>query len=404
MPFLNPFHALRHRNFRIFWLGQTASLVGTWMQSMAQGWLALELSDSPFLVGLVTSLGSLPVLLFSLHAGVLADRSDRLRLVTVMQGFLLLEAALLWWLVWSGGITIGRLIALAAFAGVCNAFEIPARQSLTVELVDREDLQGAIALNSSGFNLARIVGPGIAAAVIAQFGIAWCFGLNALSYLAVLGGLLLIRLPAAERAPLTGSAMAGVRDGLDYMRRTREVNVLMRMVTVFSIFGIPYLIMMPVFARDLLGLGASGYGLLLACVGIGGLVGALALAAVGGRVRRGRLLAVSAYAFPLTLLLLAVTRDVRVAVPVLLLAGFTMILNNALSNGMLQSLVRDEYRGRLMAAYSLVVVGLSQVVGAFLAGTVARLTRVDVSIAAGALVMLLYATWAYRRHPEIRAL
>jgi MFS family permease len=193
---INPFRTLaRHRNFRLFWLGQTTSLIGTWMQQVAIGWLALELSNDPFLVGLVSAAGTFPILLLSLPAGVLADRTEKLRLVKIAQLLMLIEASLLWWFAWSGKMTIAWLLGLALFGGTLSAVEIPARQSLIVDLVVKEDLQDAIALNSGGFNLARILGPTMAALVIAQFGLAWCFGFNALSYLAVLIGLAMVRLP-----------------------------------------------------------------------------------------------------------------------------------------------------------------------------------------------------------------
>src|SRR5688572_6602920 len=186
----NPFRVLlTHRNFRSFWIGQTLSLVGSWMQSMAIGWFALELSNSAFIVGVVVASGSLPILAFSLHAGVLVDRSDKLRLVKIAQTLLLLEAALLWWLTWTGHVNVGALIALSLFGGAVASVEIPARQALMIDLVGRDDLRDAIALNSSGFNLARIIGPATGAFVIANAGMAWCFAVNALSYLTVLVGL-----------------------------------------------------------------------------------------------------------------------------------------------------------------------------------------------------------------------
>jgi MFS family permease len=402
---LNPFRVLvRHRNFRLFWGGQTLSLIGTWMQSMAQGWLALELSDNAFLVGLVSAIGSLPVLVLSLPAGAVADRVNKLRLVTIMQALMLLEATLLWWFTWSRHVTIGWLLVLATANGVFTAFEIPARQALIVELVGRDDLHDAIALNSSGFNLARIVGPSIAAVVIAAAGLAWCFGLNALSYLAVLAGLLMIRLPARPAVAVAGTPMQRVREGVAYIATTRDVAALMRLVTVYSVLGIPYLTLMPVVARDLLGTGAAGYGVLLACVGVGGLAGALFLASAGQRFRRGRLLATSSASFAALLIVFSLVRSVALARPVLLLCGFAMILNSALSNGALQSIVPDEFRGRLMAAYSLVVVGLAQVVGAFVAGSVARAVGVDWAIGGAAAVMLAYTAWGFYRYPELRRL
>src|SRR6188508_1272078 len=221
----NPFRVLiTHRNFRSFWIGQTLSLVGSWMQSMAIGWLALELSNSAFIVGVVVASGSLPILAFSLHAGVLVDRSDKLKLVTYSQFLLLTEAVVLWGLTWSGHINVGALIALSLFGGAVASVEIPARQSLMIELVGRDDLRDAIALNSSGFNLARIFGPGVAAAVIAKAGISWCFGINALSYFTVLIGLTRIQLPPWHPPLTTGSPLHGMLEGIRYVRATKKVS------------------------------------------------------------------------------------------------------------------------------------------------------------------------------------
>jgi MFS family permease len=396
----NPFSVLgRHRNFRLFWLGQTTSLIGSWMQSMAQGWLALELTNNAFLVGLVAAAGSLPVLLLSMHAGVLADRYQRLRLVTICQALLAVEATLLFWFTWSGHISIGWLLALATFQGIISSAEIPARQSLIVELVNRDDLPRAIALQSSGFNLARIVGPALAALVIAKLGIAWAFGVNALSYTAVLLSLGLVQLPPWQPAPKLMRPWEGIRESVAYMRGTPMVAALMKLVTVYSLLGVPYLVLMPVFARDRLHLNAAGYGLLLACVGIGGLVGALGLAAQVGQHTGSRTLVIATYAFPAVLLILSAVTNSRVAYGLLFVAGITMIVNSAVTNSMLQHLVPDAMRGRLMAAYSFVVVGLSQTVGAFVAGLVARAFGVQWAIAIGAAVMLGYAIRAFGRPP-----
>lgn len=399
----NPFRVLsRHRNFRIFWIGQTMSLVGTWMQTMAQGWLALELSNSAFLVGLVASAGSLPIVLLSLPAGVFVDRRDKLRIVKIAQALLLLEAGALWLFTLSGHLTIGWLLFFAVTAGTISSVEIPARQSLFVELVGgREDLRDAIALNSGGFNLARIVGPTIAAIVIARLGIAWCFGLNALSYLAVLVGLFRIRLPEWISAPTVVRPIDGLMEGVRFMRDTPTVAALMKMVTVFSVLGVPFLTLMPVVARDRLGQGAAGYGVLLACVGIGGLAGALFLASLGDRIRSDTL-ALGSYAFAAFLLLFSLVRVAAFAYPLLLAIGFAMIVNSAVSNSLLQSITPDALRGRLMSAYSLVVVGLSQTVGAFIAGAVARLLGVQWSIGISAVIMLGYAYYALSIRPELR--
>jgi len=395
---INPFRVLlTHRNFRLFWIGQTLSLIGTWMQTMAQGWLALELTNNAFLVGLVASIGSLPILVLSLPAGVLADREHKLRLVTIAQSLLLIEAIVLWWLTFTGHVTIGWLLALSAANGAISAIEIPARQAMMIDLVGREDLRDAIALNSSGFNLARIFGPAVAAIVIAKAGISWCFGLNALSYFTVLLGLSRIRLPAWHPPLTTGSPLHGMLEGLRYVRATKKVSTLIKFIAVFSVLGVPYITLMPVVARDLLGLDASGYGLLLSSLGLGGLSGALALAAVGGRMPRGKLLVASSYTYAFLLIMFSLVRVSWIAYPILFVTGFSMILTNALANSMLQSFVIDRFRGRLMSVYSLISVGLSQVLGAFAAGAVASAVGVDWAIGGGAAIMLAFAMYAFRR-------
>lgn len=400
---LNPFHALQaNRNFRLFWLGQTTSLVGTWMQTVAQSWLALELTNSAFLVGVVSAAGSLPILLFSLYGGVVADRHNKLRIVTICQSLLLLEAGLLWWFTWSGHIRIHSLLILVTFAGLVGAFEIPARQSLLVELVEREDLVDAIALNSGGFNLARIVGPSIAAIVLARAGLAWCFGLNALSYFAVLLSLSRIKLPKWSPLEHLVTPFEGLKEGLRYMRSSRAVSGLIGVIAVYSIFGFMYLTMMPVVARQVLHTGASGYGLLLTFVGAGALTGALSLAALGGRVRRGKLFVYSAYSFGALTILFSLANSIFLAAAILLLLGLTMLINGALANGMLQSVVPDELRGRVMATYVFVYVGFTPI-GSFIAGAVSNLLGVQWAIGLGGAAMLLYVAWAFWRYPEIRA-
>ena len=400
---INPFRTLQiHRNFRLFWTGQTVSLIGTWMQQVGQGWLALELTNSAFLVGVVSAAGSFPVLLLSLYGGVVADRRSKLRIVIVCQTLLLLEAAGLWWFTWTGRMTFDWLLTLTTIGGVISAFEIPARQAMTVELVAREDLVDAIALNSGGFNLARIVGPSIAAIILAKFGLAWCFGINAISYFAVLASLALIRLPAWTPVQYLVSPYEQLTQGLNYIRSSRSVSGLMGVIAIYSIFGFQYLTMMPVIARDVLHTGASGYGLLLTFVGIGALTGALALAGLGARIRRGRLFNATAYAFAGLTILFALVRSAHLAAFVLLFLGLTMLVNGALANGILQSVVPDELRGRVMATYVFVYVGFTPF-GSFIAGVVARFVGVQWAIFSGGVVMLAYSIWAFWKYPEMRA-
>lgn len=475
----DPFRVLRtHRNFRLFWTGQTASLIGTWMQTMAVGWLSLELSNSAFVVGLVASMGALPIVLFSMHAGALVDRGDKLRIVRITQTMFLLQALVLFGVTLSGHVTVGLLLALSLVQGTLSAVEIPARQSLIIQLVGREDLQPAIALNSSGFNLARVVGPAVGGAVIGKLGIAWCFGLNALSFGWVLWGLARIGTAngdsggsaavgferansdsaaseafapeAITSAALTagtavgaavGTAVgasgveaaehAGFRregsrgwpfrsalsangyrsllvqlsetnqsawDGLKYLAMPGPVRELLLLVTIGAILGGPFIALMPVVARDQLGLGAEGYGALLAMVGIGGLIGALLVAGpVSHKPQKGRVLIGAALAFPLLLLAFAFTRTPWLANVLLLLTGMAMIMFNSLSNGVLQLLVDERYRGRLMAFYSLVFVGLSQAVGALALGALARMLGGGPAIALCALVLAVASGAAWRR-------
>lgn len=400
---INPFRTLQvHRNFRLFWTGQTVSLIGTWMQQVGQGWLALELTNSAFMVGLVAAAGNFPVLLLSLYGGVVADRRSKLRIVIICQALLLIEAAALWWFTWAGRVNIGWLLALTTSGGVISAFEIPARQAMIIELVSKEDLVDAIALNSGGFNLARIVGPSIAAVVLGKYGLAWCFGLNALSYLAVLGSLGMIRLPRWTPVQHLVSPAEQLKQGLNYIRSSRSVSGLMGVIAVYSIFGFQYLTMMPVVARDVLHTGASGYGLLLTFVGIGALTGALSLAGLGARIRRGRLFNATAYAFAGLTMLFSLMRSVHLAAFVLLFLGLTMLINGALANGILQSVVPDELRGRVMATYVFVYVGFTPI-GSFIAGAMARFVGVQWAIFTGGVVMLAYALWAFWKYPEIRA-
>jgi MFS family permease len=401
----NPFRVLlHHRNFRLYWLGQTGSQVGTWVQSVARGWLALQLTNSAFMVAFVGFAGSIPVLLLTLYAGVIADRHAKLQLVRITQSLLLLQGALLWWFVWSGHITIAWLVVLSLMNGTVNAFDIPSRQALIVELVGKEDLVNAIALNSSGFNLARIIGPAIGGALIKLVGLAWCFALDAVSYLAVLIGLFMIKLPPySAAAESVVSPLEGLRQGIAYMRETRAVGQLMRLVAVVSVFGVPYLVLMPVEARDVLHRGAGGYGALLTSVGVGAFLGALALAGAGQGLRRGRLLAVSTCSFAALLFVFSFVRSLWLAIPVLVLIGVSMILTTALANGLIQTVVPDALRGRIMSAYAFVFVGMAPL-GYLLLGFLAKLTNISVAIAAGAAVTLLFSLWEFTTHPEVREL
>ena len=394
--------ALTHRNFRLFFFGQGVSLIGTWMQSVAQGWLVLTLTNSPFFVGLVSGLGSLGVLTFTLYAGVVADRRDKRRLIVLTQSLSMVLALALAVLVWTHVVTVWHVMALAAALGIVNAFDIPTRQSFMAELVGKEDLMNAIALNSSMFNAARVAGPAIAGALIGAVGVAACFFLNGVSYIAVIAGLLAMRVLPFEPRSGTGTAWTGLREVIVFLRSDRRVETLVVLTAILSVFGFPFLVMMPVFARDVLHVSAAGYGALTAAVGGGGMLGALLIAVNSRRiVRRGRLMAFGGVAFGLLVLSFAWSRSFVLSLVLLALAGCAMIVNNALTNTMLQTGVPDHLRGRVMGFYSFVFVGLAPL-GAFQAGAFAERFGAPWTVGVGGLVCALAVAIAAWRVQELR--
>jgi MFS family permease len=399
-PSATPFPAFRHRNFRLFFLGQATSLVGTWMQSVAQGWLVLQLTNSAYYVGLVSALGSLPVLLVSLPAGVFADRSNRRRVVVVTQVLALVQALVLAGLIWMHRVELWHVAAAAVFLGLVNAVDIPTRQSLIFDLVGKDDLMNAIALNSSAFNAARIIGPAIGGILIGGVGIAACFFLNGVSYVAVIAGLLAMRLPAWSPPPLAGDGLARFREGARFILGDRATLALVLNTALLSIFGFPYLVLMPVFARDVLHIGAAGLGFLMASVGIGAVVAALGVAAFGPRLPKGRLLVWGGPAFGLAIAAFALTPWVPLAVAILVVSGGAMVANNAVTNTLLQTIVPDGLRGRVMGAYTFVFVGMAPL-GAFQAGWLAGRVGVQAAVAASGLVCVLGSLVLWRLVPEV---
>ncbi len=375
------------------------------MQQIATGWLALQLTNSAFMVGLVAAADLFPVLLLSLPAGVLADRTDKLRIVRIAQSLMLVQATVLWWFTATGRMTIGWLLALVLCGGTLSAFEIPARQSLIIDLVVRDDLLDAIALNSGGFNLARILGPTVAAVVIASLGLSWCFGFNAVSYLAVLVGLALIRMPRV--APAAGgevahpSALAGMREALRYVRNDRVMWILMRIVAVFSILSVPLLTLLPVVARDQLHQNVSGYGGLMTSYGIGALLGALFIASQGARLSSGRTLRASSLGLGIGIVIFSLSHSLVFSAVTIFFCGIAVVTNNALINTLLQHRVPNELRGRVMAIYVTVYIGLNPI-GSFLGGWIAQYAGTSWAIGGMAVPMVVFTVWAFRRYSELQ--
>ncbi|HEY7480450.1 MAG TPA: MFS transporter [Gemmatimonadales bacterium] len=395
---LTVFSALRHRDFRLFLSGQLVSQCGTWVQTVARGWLVLQLTDSAFAVGLVTALGSLPILLFTLYGGVVADRVDKRRMVLLLQSLMLVEALTLAVLTERGWITVHLVMALAAFYGLLSAFEVPTRQAMVSEMVGKADLMNAIALNSSAFNVARVIGPSIAGGLIATVGLAACFYVNAASYLAVILGLLLMRVrpqSVASHMP----ALGALKEGFGYIFGNSWPRALVTIIAGFSVFGYSFLPMMPVFARDVLGLDADGYGAIVSAVGLGAAAGAIAMAGLGTRTRSGRLVIGTFALFGVLLAAAAYAAGFWSALVLFTAAGCLMAMNGILANTMLQLQAPDHLRGRVMGFYSFVVLGMAPL-GAFQAGWVSEHYGARVSFALGGMACVLMAAlvgYAVRR-------
>lgn len=365
------FRALRHRNFRLLWLGQVVSLTGTWMQSVAQGWLVLRLSDSPFQLGLVGFCAFAPVLALTLVGGVAADRLPRRPALLWTQGAALGLAAMLAALTASGAVRVSHVAWIALGLGTVNAFDIPIRQSFLQDLVGREDLPNAIALNSMAFNAARLVGPAIAGLLVASFGEAVCFAVNALSFLAVLAGLAAMKVPDAVPERTRSSWFVDLGEAVGYAAKDRRVRVVLSLVVVSSVFGMPYSILMPVFARDVLEVGSEGLGFLMGAAGLGALLGALWLAGRRGDRHHGRVIAAAMAIFGGGLGIFALSRSYPLSVAALVVVGGAMIAQMATSNTYLQLQAPSPLRGRVVSLYTLAFLGMAPF-GSLLGGALAR--------------------------------
>ncbi len=382
-----PFRAFRHPDFARFATGQTISLVGTWMQMIAQGWLVLELTGSAFDVGMVTTLGTLPILLFTLYGGVVADRVDKRRFIMILQGIMMLEAAVLAGLTLSGIVTVHWVWALALIHGAAVAFEVPARQSYLVELVPREDLVSAAALNSTIYNLARVIGPGIAGVVLALAGPGACFAINAVSYVAVLVGLVRIRHRAA---PHRSTERPSVFTGVHFIAAEPTLKALTSQMVLMTIFGVSFIPILPVFARDVLGTEASGYGALTSAIGIGAAMGAIIVGGIGRRIPRARLASGGAIALGMSVITFSLMRSFTAGLICMAVTGAAMATTGISTATSLQLAASSDLRGRVMAVYSFVVLGLAPL-GAFQAGWVGEHWGTPIAIGGSGVVALLGA-------------
>lgn len=391
------FGALRHRNFRLYWSGQVVSLVGTWMQSVSQPWLVLELGGSAFQVGTVIALQFAPALFLAPIGGVLADRFDKRGLLLVTQALAMLQAATLFGLTYAGVIEIWQIQVLALILGITSAFDMPVRQSFVAEVVPRKDLLQAIALNSASFNLARVVGPAVAGIALALFGSAFNFGINTLTYTAVLLGLLLIDSSTLIRVPMPAiqpSIRTSLSEGFRYATQTPTVLWLLVLLGGMSIFAMNFQTLLPLFARFTLDMDAGAYGALFAVMGAGSLVGSLVLAFMGESRPRLRLILGGGAAFLVFEVMLGLIRAPALAYPIVALVGLASMLMVNTINATVQRSVPDELRGRVMALYVTVFAGSGPLGGLF-AGTVAQVLGPPAGFIIGAALAAIFLglTW-----------
>lgn len=380
------FSALYYRDFRLFWAAQLISFTGTWMHSVAQGWLVYSLTKSPLYLGIVSAASSLPVLLLTLLGGVIADRFPKRNLLLLTQALSMLPALLIGILSSMGIVTVWHVILLVTCLGVVNAFDVPARQSFLVELVEKGNLLNAIALNSAAFNAARIFGPVIAGITIAHLGVPACFYLNALSFVPVVGVLWMMK---AKGEIIVGKAsfLQEFKEGMRFVRDDKEVFRIMLLVAVFSLFGLPFIAMMPIFAVEVLNAGVKGFGYLAASAGIGAFIAAVSLASRGNTKASHGFIAFTSALFPVGLFFFSLSKTYWLSILLLVVIGWAVVSFLALANSRVQIKSPDSLRGRVMSVYTLVFLGFGPI-GNSITGVLAELLGTANAITLNSVVCL----------------
>jgi len=385
------FRALRHRNFRLFFAGQIVSLTGTWMQSLAQSWLVYRLTQSAALLGAVGFASQVPVLFLSTLAGIFADRHSRHRIVISTQVAMMAQALVMAALTLTGLITVWEIFALSLFLGVCNAFDIPARQSFLVEMVGDEDLMNAIALNSSMFNSARMIGPAVAGILVATLGEGLCFMINGLSYVAVIAGLLMMDVPAHSRDPGRARALFQLREGIAYTWGNAAIRSLLTLLAVVSLLGLPYAVLMPIFAEEVLDSGPRGLGGLMTAAAFGALIGALWLARRKHVMGLDRVVVRACAGFGAGLIFFALSRNYWLSAACLIPAGYCIMAQLGATNTLIQSIVNNAMRGRVMGLYATMFLGVAPF-GSLLGGFLAHHFGAPAAVALGGIACIAAAS------------
>jgi MFS family permease len=403
LRFQDTFAAFSYRNYRLWFAGQVVSLVGTWMQNTAQGYLIYDLTGSSAYVGLAGFAAGLPAWMFTLYGGVIADRVSKRAMLVVTQTAMMVLAFILAGLVFTGTVQAWQIIALAFLLGIANAFDAPARQAFVVDLVDRQDLSNAIAFNSTIFNLGAVVGPAVAGLTYAALGPAWCFTLNGISFIAVIIALLLMQVRPVEALARRPSAMVQIKEGLGYVKAHRTIRVLILNMGMVSLFGISMMTLLPAWSVQVLGGDVRTNGLLISARGFGSLLGALMLASLGRMNIKGKLWTIGNLAMPLMLLGFAFTRWLPLSMIMLVGVGWSFMIQANASNALVQMQVPDELRGRVMSIYTLTFFG-GMPIGALLVGSMAERLGEPQTVMLGATVLALTAGVIFLLAPVIRKL
>jgi MFS family permease len=401
-PGQGTFSAMRHRNFQLYFGGQLISNIGTWMQIIAQSWVVYQIGHSELILGLVAFASAIPVLLISPWGGVVVDRMPRRTLLMITQSGAMILAFVMAALTFTIVIREWQVILLAAMLGVVNAFDAPARQAFVSEIVDREDLPNAIAMNSMMFNSARVIGPAVAGLTLALVGAAWCFTINGISFLAVLLGLWLINIPRRKIQP-SGSAWKQLVGGLHYTAEHLEISNLVLLALVFSVFGISYSTILPAFVENTLHQGALAYGWINTATGLGAVTGAFLLMYGAGRGRRGKLLVATNIAFPIVLIAFAFTSTLPLSLVLAFGLGTGFMLQFTTINTLLQTRVEDDFRGRVMGLYTITFFGFAPF-GNLMMGYLGQKLGLGIAMALFAITSLLLSTLLLIKTPEIREL
>ncbi|MBM3249711.1 MAG: MFS transporter [Candidatus Omnitrophica bacterium] len=397
------FSSLKVRDFRLYWFGMLVSLVGTWIQSVAQSWLVFQLTGSAFLLGVVGFLSSIPIFVFSLFGGLLADRLNKRKILLATQTSFMLLAFLLAALTQLKLVTPAQIMFIACLNGAVMAFDAPSRQAVVVELVGKEHLLNAIALNSVAFNSSRIIGPAVAGILVATIGMSGCFYLNGISFLAVILALAVIRTHNHVKANKKAGLILDLKEGFSFVKKHYLILVLVAMVGMVSLFGVGYIILMPVFAEQVLKAGVKGLGVLMSASGFGALIGALTLARLGDFRYKGKLLLASSLIYSVSLILFSLSQAFFFALIALFLIGAGGVTSIALINTLLQSGVPDEFRGRVMSIFMLTFAGFMPF-GNLFAGSLAQVIGVSATIFLSGVICTIFFILINLIYPQIRSL